>query len=161
MQQLLEAGQIVGTHGVRGEVKVQPWADSPEFLCGFETLYVDGKPMQVISARVHKNAVLVLFEGVRDLDAAQQLKNKTVFINRDNAQLEDGAHFIADLVGLKAVDAETGEELGVIREILPLSPHNIYVIQGAREILVPAVPEFVRKIDPAAGHVLFKLIEGL
>lgn len=161
MQQLLEAGQIVGVHGVRGEVKVQSWADFPEFLCDFETLYVDGRPMRVLSARVHKNAVLVLFEGVSDMDAALLLKNKTVCINRDDAQLEDGAHFIADLIGLKAIDAETGEELGVIRDILPLSPHSIYVIQGTREILVPAVPEFVRKIDPAAGRVLFKLIEGL
>lgn len=160
-QHYLEAGKIVAVHGVRGAVKIEPWANDAGFLCDFETLYIDGNAMKVCSASVHKNAVLVSFEGIDDMDGAAALKNKIVYIRREDARLEAGEHFIADLVGLKAVDAETGEALGVITEILPLSPHNIYVIKGAREILVPAVPEFVREIDTAAGRVLFKLIEGL
>jgi 16S rRNA processing protein RimM len=117
--------------------------------------------MKVRSASVHKNAVLVSFEGIDDLDGAVALRNKIVYIRREDAALESGEHFITDLIGFKAVDAETGDALGTITEILPLSPHNIYMIKGAREILVPAVPEFVREIDVSAGRVLFKLIEGL
>lgn len=157
----LEAGKVVAVHGVRGAVKIEPWANDAGFLCSFKTLYIDGAAMKVRSASVHKNAVLATFEGIDDMEAATRLKNKTVYIDRGDADLEAGEHFIADLVGLKAVDEESGDELGTIKEILPLSPHYVYVIRGAREILVPAVPEFVRKIDIEGGRILFKLIEGL
>jgi 16S rRNA processing protein RimM len=160
-RQYLEAGKIVNTHGVRGEVKIQPWADSPEFLCAFRILYIDGTPLAVLSSRVHKSSVITLFEGIGGIDDAIRLKNKTVFIDRNDARLKDGEHFITDLIGLSAVDEETGGELGRITEIIPLTPNNVYVIGGVREILVPAVPEFVRKIDIGAGTVTFRLIEGM
>jgi 16S rRNA processing protein RimM len=161
VNQFLEAGKIVNTHGVRGEVKIQPWADAPDFLTGFKTLYIDGKPVKVLSARVHKSNVIALLEGVGGIDEAVRLKNKTVSIDRNDAHLEEGAHFVSDLIGLKAVDGETGKELGTITEIIPLEPNSVYVITGAREILVPGVPEFVKKIDIAAGTVTFRLIEGM
>lgn len=159
--QYLEAGKIVNTHGVRGEVRIQPWADSPEFLCAFKTLYIDGKPLNVLSARPHKSAVIALFDGIGTVDEAIRLKNKTVSIDRKDAQLQDGVYFIADLIGLSAVDDVTGEELGRITDIIPLTSNNVYVISGAREILVPAVPEFVKKIDVDAGRIRFRLIEGM
>ncbi|SHH53311.1 16S rRNA processing protein RimM [Sporobacter termitidis DSM 10068] len=161
MKQFIEAGKIVNTHGVRGEVKIQPWADSPEFLCGFKTLYIDDRPVKILSAKAHKTNVIALLEGVVGVDDAIRLKNKTVSINRDDAALEDGAHFITDLIGLAAVDEDTGRTLGTITDILPLTPNNVYVITGTREILVPAVPEFVKHIDTGAGRVTFRLIEGM
>ena len=157
----LEAGKIVNTHGVRGEVKLQPWADSPGFLASFESLYIDGSPVKVLSARVHKGCVIAALEGVSDIDGAIRLKNKTVFIARDDAVLEEGRHFVADLIGLRAVDAETGGELGLISDMLSLPANDVYVIEGAREILVPAVPEFVEEISITGGYVKFRLIDGM
>ena len=81
----LEAGRIVNTHGIRGELKIQPWCDTPEFLCRFRTLYIDGAPVRVTSARVHKGSVLVTLEGVSDIDAALAYKNKVVHIARADA----------------------------------------------------------------------------
>lgn len=161
LNQYLEAGKIVGTHGVRGEVKIQPWANSPEFLCAFATLYIENAPIRVISARVHKACIIALFDGINDIDGAALLKNKTVFIDRNDANLKDGEHFLTDLIGLSAVDVQTGEILGRITEILPLNPNNVYVIKGTREILVPAVPEFVKEINVEAGRVTFSLLEGM
>ena len=161
LNQFLEAGKVINTHGVRGEVKIEPWADSPEFLCGFTTLYVDGSPRKVLSARVHKTCVIALLEGIDDLDGAVALKNKTVSIDRRDVSLEDGRHFITDLIGLRAVDEATDEELGHISEIIPLQANNVYVISGRQEILIPAVPEFVRRIDIEGGTVSFRLIEGM
>ena len=161
MNQYLEAGRIVNTHGVRGEVKIEPWADSPEFLCGIKTLYIDGNPCRVLTASVHKSCVIAQLEGVGDLESAIRLKNKMVSIDRRDADLEDGRYFISDLIGLRAVDEATGEELGRISEILPLRANNVYVISGRQEILIPAVPEFVRNIDIVAGAVTFRLIEGM
>jgi 16S rRNA processing protein RimM len=157
----LEAGKVTSTHGVRGEVRIEPWANSPEFLCGFKTLYIDGVPMKVLSSRPHKTAVIMLFDGIDSIDGAVRLKNKVVSIDRNDAGLESGEHFIADLIGLTAVDAATGEAFGKITEIIPLNPNNVYVVTGQREILIPAVPEFVKEINVEAGQIMFRLIEGM
>lgn len=158
----LEAGQIVNTHGVRGEVKIVPWADSPAFLAGFETLYLDGgKPLRVETARVHKSAVLVKFSGVDTVEAAMALKGKTVSIAREDAKLEPGAFFLADLAGL-AVRDEAGNGIGTLTEVLTPPAHNVYVVQGpGGEHMIPAVPEFVKKVDLDKGEIVVSLIEGM
>lgn len=161
VQQFLEAGKITSTHGVRGEVRIEPWANSPEFLCGFKTLYIDNKPIKVLFSSVHKSAVIALFDGIDSIDSAVRLKNKVIFIDRNDAGLEAGEHFLSDLLGLVAVDDATGEELGRITDIISLNPNNIYVITGRREILIPAVSEFVKEINIEAGRVMFRLIEGM
>ena len=159
---LLQAGKIVNTHGIRGEVKIMPWADSPEFLAGFERLYIDDEPKKVSQARVHKNSVLVTFDGVSDFDSALALKNKTVFIDRDDVRLEEGRHFVADLIGLRAVDSQTGQEIGAVAEVLNLPANDVYVIKGGeREILIPAVPEFVDEINVDEGFIRVRVIEGM
>ena len=158
---LLEAGKIVNTHGVHGEVKIQPWADSPDFLAAFEHLYIDGKAVKVISVRIHKGCVIAALDGVSGIDGAIRLKGKVIYINKADVQLEKNRHFIADLVGLRAIDAKTGEELGTIAEVLTRPANNIYVIEGSREILVPAVPDFVEDINIVEGYIKFRLIEGM
>jgi len=157
----LEAGKIVNTFGVHGEVKLQPWADSPGFLADFETVYIDGEPVRILSARVHKGCVIAALEGVSDINAAIRLKNKIVSVKRDDVFLEDGRYFIADLVGLKVIDVETKEELGVVAEVLSLPANNVYVIRGKREILIPAVPEFIIETNIHEGYVKIRLIEGM
>jgi len=160
-EKLLDAGKIVNTHGVRGEVKIQPWADTPDFLLGFKQLYIDGVPVKVLSARVHKGCVITALDGVSDIEGSIRLKNKTVAINREEVQLEDGRYFVADLVGLNAVDAGTGGSIGTVEDILALPANNVYVIRGEREILVPAVPDFVEEINLSEGYIRLNLIDGM
>ena len=157
----LEAGRITSPHGVRGEVKIVPWADSPDYLCGFEALYINGSRFALQAARVHKNTVIAKLDGIESINDAEAFRGKTVCIDRGEAELPEGRHFIVDLIGLEAIDNDTGERLGIIKEILPLEPNSIYVIDGAREILVPAVDEFLIKVDIKAGCVRFHLIEGM
>lgn len=156
----LECGRIVNTHGIRGEVKIVPWADSPEFLCSLPTLYIDEKPYAVRSTRPHKGSVLALLEGVDDVNAAMLLKNKVVWLARADVALEEGAFFLADLIGLRVVD-ETGAELGVLSEVLSPSIQQIYVVKGQREIMIPAVPEFILETNVPEGYVKVHLIEGM
>lgn len=155
----LDAGEIVGTHGVRGEVRVVPWADSPEFLLDFDTLYVDGRPYEVASARVHKTLVLLKLRGVDDLDAAQALRGKLVRIDRAGLELEDGAVFIADLIGLPVLS--DGVEIGKITDVLTLPGNDVYVVKGEHAYMIPAVKEFLEEINVEAGFVRVKLIEGM
>jgi 16S rRNA processing protein RimM len=160
-KQQLEAGKIVNTHGVRGEVKIQPWANTPDFLTGFKRFFIDGKPVAVKSARVHKDCVITAFEGVEGIDGALKLKNKVVYIDRNDVSLEEGEHFVSDLIGLSAVEADTGDILGKITEVISLPANDVYVISGEREILVPAVPEFIKEVNLDTGTVRLKLIEGM
>ena len=157
----LEAGKIVSTHGIRGEVKIQPWADSPDFLTGIKRLYIDGAPVTVLSAKVHKGCVIAALSGVGDIDGAIRLKNKIVSIDRNDAPLEEGKYFIADIIGLRAIDAVTGGELGAVAEVLTLPANDVYVIRGEREILIPAVPEFIIETNIDERYVMIRLIEGI
>ena len=142
MNEFLDCGQIVNTHGIRGEVRIVPWADSPEFLCGFSTLYADGKPIHIASSRVHKGSVIAKLDGVDTVEQAMVLKGRTVQIRRSDAKLPEGSFFLADIIGLDVVD-EAGNKLGILKEVLSPSIQQIYVVQGEREIMITAVPEFI------------------
>ena len=104
----LEAGKIVNTHGVRGEVRIQPWADDAAFLLGFRTFYIDGAPVPVAHSRVHKGMLVVKLQGVDDVNAAMTLKNRVVSIARADVTLPDGQYFQQDLLGI-AVETDAGE----------------------------------------------------
>ena len=158
--QLLECGKIVNTHGIRGGVKIQPRADSPEVLCALPALYIDGAPVALRSARVHKGNVIALLEGVSDVDQAMLLKNKVVWLNRDDLRLPEGTFFLADLIGLRVVDEE-GQELGILNEVLSPSRQQVYVVKGDRELMIPAVPQFILETNVAGGYIKVRLIEGM
>ena len=158
-KQFLEAGKIVNTHGVRGEVRITPWADSADFLKKFRVFYIDGAPFRVVRSRVHKSQLIAAFEGVEDVGAAMALKNKTVCIDRSDAKLPEGRYFVQDLLGLP-VRSDDGADLGTLADILDLPQGQVYVVKGEREILIPDVPEFILDVDPEAG-VTVPLIEGM
>ena len=155
----LEAGEIVGTHGIRGEVKINPWADGPEFLLEFEELYLDGRPYEVESSRVHKSVVLVKLRGVDTVDKAQALRGRVVSINREGLELEEGAVFIADLIGLPVYAGD--EEIGKLADVLIMPGNDVYVVRGAHEYMIPAVREFLEEVNVDAGFIRVKLIEGM
>lgn len=161
-KQFLEAGEIVNTHGVQGEVKINPWCDSPEFLCQFDTLYIDGAPVKVLSARPHKTCVLARLEGVDDVNAAMRLKGKKLEIDRAGVELPEGRHFIADLIGLEVRDAESGAVLGRIAEVLTPPAHEVYVVKGGEHsYMIPAVDAFLKETNLEGGYVRVALIEGM
>ncbi len=160
MNEFLDCGQIVNTHGVHGEVRIVPWADSPDFLCRFSTLYLDGRALSVTSSRVHKGSVVARFQGVDTVEQAMALKGKTVQLRRADAKLPEGAFFLADIIGLDVVD-EDGRTLGRLKEVLSPSRQRIYVVEGAREMMIPAVPEFILETNIASGYIKVRLIEGM
>ena len=159
-EQYIEAGRIVNTHGVTGEVKIEVWLDSPDFLKKFKRVFVDGKEIKLLSSRAHKDFLLAKLEGVTDVNAAMSLKGKTVFIDRNDAKLPKGAYFLQDIVGATVID-ELGNEVGKLTEIMETPASRVYVVQGEREHLIPAVPEFILSADAENGIVKVHLIEGM
>ena len=160
-KQFIEAGHIVNTHGVAGEVKIEVWLDSADFMRRFKRLYMqDGRELTVVSSRAHKGFLLAKLEGVDDVNAAMALKNKTVSIRREDARLPKGAFFVQDIIGAAVVD-ENGAAVGTLTEVFDTPASRIYVVQGEQEHLIPAVPEFIMSTDPEAGIVTVHLIEGM
>ena len=161
----LECGKIVSTHGVRGELKVTPWCDSPEFLCDFETLYLDAngeRAIQVVSARSHKGMALILIEGINSINEAASLRGKILYINRDDAP-DDGKPFLQDLLGLIVRDADTDEIYGKLADIIQTGANDVYVVRddSGRERLVPVIPQVIIKTDIDGGEISIRPLEGL
>lgn len=158
---MMEAGRIVNTHGLRGEVKIEPWCDAAEKLSRVPEFYIDGVPVAVRAACVHKNCVLAQLENVETVEAAMALRGKVVWARRSHFPLSEGQYFVADLVGLGVFDARTGERIGRLEEVLSYPASDVYVVRGAREYLIPAVSAFIKKIDLAAGRMEVAVQEGL
>ena len=165
MKQFLETGKITGTHGLKGEVRVQPWADSPEFLADFEELYLDNgnKKLEITSARVHKNMLIMKIRGVDTIEEADKLRNKVLYMNRDDVELEEGAYFIQDLIGLDVIDDDTGERLGRLDDVSETGANDVYHVKtdDGREVLIPVIPDVVREISPEQGFVRIFKMKGL
>ena len=164
-KQFLEAGKIVRTHGVRGELVLECWADSPEFLAGLKHLYFDAgsRDAGLVSSRVHKGRVLLKLQGVDTVEQGDALRGKVLYLDRDDVELPEGRYFLQDLIGLKAVDGNTGREYGVLQEVLPTGANDVYrIVDGAgREFLFPAVKHMIQGIDLEKGIIALLPIPGI
>lgn len=163
-KEFLEAGKIVTTHGIRGEVKIMPYCDSPELLCEFDRLFIDKnhEEIGIERSRVFKNMVIAKLEGVDTPEAAEKLRNKILFMHRDDLELDENTYFIQDLVGMEVKDADTDFLYGKISEVMQTGANDVYVISGAdREYLVPAIPDVVVSTDVDGNIMLIRPLEGL
>ncbi|MBQ9842672.1 MAG: 16S rRNA processing protein RimM [Oscillospiraceae bacterium] len=155
--EFLEAGEIVSTHGVRGEMKVLPWADGPDFLCEFDRVRIAGKDYPVESCRVQKTCNLLKIEGVDTMEAAQAMRGKTVEIYRCDAP--EGLIFAAELMGMTVLCE--GEEIGKITDVLDYPGNKVYVVKGQKEYMIPAVKAFILDTDMEKEIMQVRLIEGM
>ena len=163
----LETGKIVSTHGIKGEIKVLPWADSPEFLTRFKTFYLAPvgsakaayRALEAESCRVQKTCVLVKFKGIDTVEDAAALRERVLCIARDDPHIPAGTVFQADLIGLPVY--ANGAALGTIREILSMPSSDVWVVRGEHEYMIPNVRAFVPEIDLSLGRVDVNLIEGM
>ena len=164
MKQFLEIGKIVAVHGLKGEVRVDPWCDSPDFLCEFDELFFDkGKTaVNIENARPHKNIVIMKIEGINDADEAAKYRGKVLYMDRDSVELDEGTYFVQDLLGLDVVDADDGTVYGKITDVRNTGASDIYTVKSAeREFLFPAVPEFIERTDIEGGRLYIHMVEGL
>ncbi len=155
--QYIEAGEIVTTHGVRGEVKVLSWLDSPDMLCEFSRCRIGGKEYAMDAVRVQKTCNLVKLRGVDTMEDAQKLRGKTMELYRED--ISDELIFAAELVGVEVFAGETS--IGKITEVLDYPGNSVYVVQGEREYLIPAVKEFILSTDLEKNEMRVKLLEGM
>ncbi len=153
----IEAGEIVTTHGVRGEVKVLSWLDSPEMLCEFDRCRIEGREYAVDAVRVQKTCNLVKLRGVDTVEDAQKLRGKTMELYRED--ISDELIFAAELVDVEVF--ADGASIGRIKEVLDYPGNSVYVVQGEREYLIPAVKEFILSTDLEKNQMQVKLLKGM
>ena len=155
--QFLEAGEIVSTHGVRGEMKVLPWTDGPEFLLDFDRIRIGGKDYKVESCRIQKTCNLIKVIGIDTMEDAQAMRGKVIEIYREDAA--DDLIFAAELIGMRVETADG--EIGLITDVLDYPGNKVYVVKGEHAYMIPAVKEFVLSTDLDKNLMIVRLIEGM
>lgn len=153
----LQAGEIVTTHGLRGEVKVLPWSDGPEFLLDFSRVRIGGATYAVEACRVQKTCNLLKLCGVDTVEAAQALRGKTVELYRCDAPAD--VIFVDELIGIQVQCG--GEIIGKITDVLDYPGNQVYVVEGAHSYMIPAVKAFILDTDLDANVMQVRLIEGM
>lgn len=163
----LEIGKIVSTHGIKGEVRVQPWCDSPEFMKKFKTLYfdADGKnAVGVKSCRPHGNVVILMLDGVDTVEKAQTLRGKVLYMDRSKANLPKGEYFIQELIGCSVMDADDDSvKYGTITDVSKTGANDVWHItdEKGKEYLIPAIKSVVIETDVEQGQVKIRPLRGI
>ena len=155
--EFIEAGEIVTTHGVKGEVKVLPWVDSPEILCEFDRCRIGGVEYIMDSCRVQKSCNLVKLRGIDTMEAAQGMRGKTVELYRED--IDDEVIFAAELIGMEVFCDE--ENIGKITDVLDYPGNSVYVVKGRYEYMIPAVKQFILSTDLDKNRMEVTVIEGM
>ncbi len=162
-ENMLEIGKVVNTHGIRGELKIQPWCDDPAVYDELEYIYIGGEKYKITRNRLHKNCEIVAVEGINNINDAELLRNKIVTVERDALpELPDGTYYIADLLGLEARTIG-GEVLGVIEEVISTGSNDVYQIkrEGKKPLLIPVIEEAVNEVNIDGGYVIVTVMKGL
>jgi len=172
MGEYIEAGKITSAHSFKGEVKIQSWCDTPEFLKRFKIFYLDekgGSFLTVVQIRTANNLAIASFEGIDNEEDAFKLRNKILYIKKEDANLDEGIYFISDLIDLPVFDYNTGEKYGVLSDIFNNGASDIYVVKTEKldknnkniEVLIPNVPVFVKKVNVGRGVLDAPCEEGV
>ena len=155
--EFIEAGEVVSTHGVRGELKVLPWSDGPDFLLEFDRVRIAGKNYAVEGCRIQKTCNLLKVQGIDTMEDALSLRGKTVEVYRSD--ITDDVIFAAELIGIRVY---AGQELiGRIVDVLDYPGNKVYVVRGDHEYMIPAVKQFVLDTDMENETMHVQLIEGM
>ncbi len=162
----LEIGQVGTTHGVKGEFRLNPWCDGPEFVKKFKTLYCDAqgnKPMAVISCRPHGNVCILKIDGINTIEQAQALKGKVLYMKRSDINLPKGKWFISELIGCEVFDADNTEiKYGTIKDVESVVANDIWYIDTPDgEVIIPAIKDVVINCDVENNKVFIRPLRGL
>ena len=160
MKRFLEAGRLNSPRGLKGELRFECWCDGIEFLSGVKYLYLDSegkRPLEVKSFR--ETVSTVIFVGYEDRNSAASLTGRTVYFDREDIPLPDGVYYNDDLIGLPVIDESTGVSIGTLKRVEEGMASDIYYVEGEKKYIIPAVKEFIVKIDLDTG-IIIRLIDG-
>lgn len=159
-------GQIVNTHGLKGDMKIYPYTDYPERFEEVEYLFIEGegdKKWNIENVRYQKNMVLLKLKGIETIEAAEELRERNLFIDDSNRRvLDEDENMISDLVGLN-VYLEDLTPVGTVKDVLQYTANDVYVIvnEEGKEFLIPALKQFIPVVDVKNNKVIITPIKGM
>lgn len=163
-KEFLETGKIVGTHGVRGMVRIQAWCDSADFLKNFKKFYLQGSMEEIVlkDVKPNGNVVIAAVSGVDSIEAAEKLRNKVILIKREDANLPEGRYFISELIGCAVFDADSGESLGTLTDVSETGANDVWhITRNEKEYLVPAIDEVIVSVDIEQEKIVLRPLKGI
>ena len=163
MENLIEIGQIVNTHGLRGDLKVMPWCDDPEIFCELEYVLIDNKEFVIEKAALHKSTVLLKLAGINSINDAELYRNKVLLVPREDlGELPEGTYYICDLLGCE-VETDKGKVLGKISDIIKTGSNDVYVVEdeSKKQTLSPVIDEVVKSVNLDEKRISITPLKGL
>ncbi len=165
MRKYIEAGKIIRPHGINGAVKAEAWCDYPSVLAKLKKIYFaeNGgyKEVKVLSGSVQKDRTLLALEGISTPEEAERLRDTVIFAAREDIPIPKGSYLIDDLKGLPVIDTDSGRIYGKLLDVMQGGAGDIYEIKTeSGTALVPAVKEFIKKIDLEKG-IFISPIKGM
>lgn len=165
LKEYLEAGKIVGTHGVRGEARIEVWCDTPDSICKLKKMYLDEKgisELKISSARPHGNIALVKFKGFEKIEDVEKYRGKVLYINRNDIKLENGRSFIQDIIGCSVIDIDTNENYGTVTDVITGIANDIWCVENnGKEYLLPAIDSVIAEKKLEESVILIKPLKGI
>ncbi|HPZ90144.1 MAG: 16S rRNA processing protein RimM [Firmicutes bacterium] len=165
---MLKIGEIIGAHGIRGEVKVYPFTDFPQRFTDMQVITVQKgaqkKQLHVERARRHKNIFILKCREVTDRNHAESLKGWDVVVDyRDAMPLPEDEYYDHQLVGLEVWDLQSQTPVGVLTEVLHLPANAVFTVvrEDGSEVLIPALKQVVRRVDVEKGRMEIWPLEGM
>ena len=162
--ELLEIGKIVNTHALKGEVKIQPWCDDAAIFFELKKVYINSEEYRILNARIHKNFVIVKFDGIDSIEKAQNLKNTIVKVEKKAlGELPEGVYYICDLIGCR-VETSFGIKLGIVEDVIKTGSNDVYVLnetKSGKPILIPVLKETILSVDIENKLIKVELLKGL
>ena len=163
MDNYIEVGQIVNTHGLKGEVKVNPWTDFPEVFEAFDCVFKnDGTKYNIDGIKYQKGCVLLKLRGIDSIDDAERMRNTVLYVQRELFDsLPEDTYLVADIVGLAVKDEKV--EYGTVADVITTGSNDVYVVKGEKypQILIPAIKDVVKEININDGYILVDIPKGL
>lgn len=165
LKKYLECGKITGTHGIRGDLRVTPWCDQPEFLCKFNEFFINESKdkLSVDYAKVHKNIVIIHVCNIDTIEEAEKFIGKILFIDRENAELSENEYFIQDILGLSVLDQNNGRFYGKVTDVFKTGANDVYQVTSKdnKNYLIPVIDDVVKNIDLQEGNIKIVPLKGI
>ncbi|MBW6409758.1 ribosome maturation factor RimM [Clostridium weizhouense] len=156
MEELFKIGQIINTHGIKGEVKVYPLTDDVKKFKKLKTVLINGEERKIQSVKFQKDRVILKIEGIDSMNDAETYKQKYIETPRNEQQpLEEDTYYIVDLIGCDVYDTE-GVELGKIFDVINTPNNDVYWIKQPKELLIPVLKDIVLDIDITEKKIVIK-----
>lgn len=163
-KKFLEVGQIVSTQGLKGEMRVDPWCDSPEFICMFDELYLEnGDTVKITKSRVQKNVAIIKVEGIDTIEQADTMRRTVLYINRDDVELDDDVFFVQDILGCEVVDIDSKQNYGKVTDVLKTGANDVYQVtdESGKNYLIPVIDDVVIDTNVENGVISIRPMKGI